>query len=174
MLETVEGFLTRCRSVRVVFDPAGHLGVEIPAEIVEPWFRGKTAYLRRIRTPEPKEAEDHVRDLDAGVVDVGLNFDPVAQITEDPGESVTEGGVPEMADVRRLVRIDAGVLDDVDAVRCSRADRGQRLPDPHFPVEEDIDVSGTGHFHPSHLGTLGERTRQRLGDLPGWTPQVAR
>ena len=98
----------------------------------------------------------------------------MAQIAEDPGESVTEGGVPEMADVGRLVRIDAGVLDHVDAVRCLRAGAGERLPDPHFPVEEDVDVPGTGHLHPPHLGPRRERMRKRLGDLPGWTPQVAR
>ena len=149
-------------------------GVEIPAQIVEAWFCYEASHLLRIQPPKSKESEDYIRDLYSGVVDVGLNLDPVPQIPEDAGKGVTEGGVSQMADVGRLVRVDAGVFDDVDPWGGLGACSGKGVPDPHFPVQKDIDVPATGHFHPPDLGPLRERLREGLRDLPGGTPQVAR
>ena len=61
---------------------------------------------------ELAEADGDVRDLDAGVVDVVLDLDLAAEEAEQPAERVAERGVAQVPDVRGLVRIDGGVLDD--------------------------------------------------------------
>ena len=61
---------------------------------------------------EHPEADDDVGDLDAGVVDVVLHFDRDAAEAQHAHQRVAERGVAQVADVRRLVRIDRRVLDD--------------------------------------------------------------
>ena len=73
---------------------------------------------------ELAEADDDVGDLDAGVVDVVLHFDRRAAEAQDAHERVAERGVPQVADVRRLVRVDRRVLDD----RLVRRRRGSAAP----------------------------------------------
>ena len=63
------------------------------------------------------EADDDVGDLDAEVVDVVLRFDRRAAEAQDADERVAERRVAQVADVRRLVRVDRRVLDDGLAVR---------------------------------------------------------
>ena len=60
---------------------------------------------------EVHEADDDVGHLDAGVVDVVLNVDLMAGGAEHADEGVAEDGVAQVADVRGLVGVDAGVLD---------------------------------------------------------------
>ena len=57
------------------------------------------------------ESNYHVRDLDTGVIDIVLHFDAIAEGLENSHEAVTQNRIPHVADVRRLVGIDAGVLD---------------------------------------------------------------
>ena len=61
---------------------------------------------------ELAKADRDVRDLDAGVVDVVLDLDLAAEEAQQPSEGVAERGVAQVADVRRLVRIDGRVFDD--------------------------------------------------------------
>ena len=61
---------------------------------------------------ELAEADDDVGHLHAGVVDVVLHFDRRAAEGEGPHQRVAERGVAQVTDVRRLVRVDRGVLDD--------------------------------------------------------------
>ena len=61
---------------------------------------------------ELAEADDDVGHLHAGVVDVVLHFDRVAAEAQHAHERVAERRVAKVADVRRLVRVDRGVLDD--------------------------------------------------------------
>src|ERR1017187_4496774 len=58
-----------------------------------------------------EEADDDIGYLDAGVVDVVLHVDLLAGSAEEADKGVAENGVAEMTDVRCLVGIDAGVLD---------------------------------------------------------------
>ena len=58
------------------------------------------------------EADDDVGDLDAGVVEVVLDLDALAEPAEEVDEDVAEDGVSEVPDVRGLVRVDVRVLDD--------------------------------------------------------------
>ena len=76
---------------------------------------------------ELAEADDDVGDLDAGVVDVVLDLDLAAEEAEQPAERVAERGVAQMADVRRLVRIDRRVLDDGLAARREASAAGRPL-----------------------------------------------
>ena len=58
------------------------------------------------------EADDDVGHLNAEIVDVVLHFDRRAAEPEHAHERVAERRVAQMADVRRLVRVDRRVLDD--------------------------------------------------------------
>ena len=65
------------------------------------------------------ETDDDVGDLHAGVVDVVLHPDLVAGFVavgaEQALKGVAQNGVAQMADVRGLVGVDAGVLDQAKA-----------------------------------------------------------
>ena len=68
-----------------------------------------------------KEAHHDVGDLHAGVVDIVLNIDRVPSRSQQANESVAKNGVAQMADVGRLVGINAGVLDQDFAADVGRA-----------------------------------------------------
>ena len=70
---------------------------------------------------ELAKADRDVGDLDAGVVDVVLDLDLAAEEPQQPAERVAERRVAQVADVRRLVRIDRRVFDDRLAARRSPA-----------------------------------------------------
>ena len=59
-----------------------------------------------------EEADHHVGELDAGVVDVVLHLDRRGPGCAAARQHVAEHGVAQVADVRRLVGVDVGVLDD--------------------------------------------------------------
>ena len=61
---------------------------------------------------ELAESDDDVGHLHAGVVDVVLHLDRNAAEALHADERVAERGVPQVSDVRGLVRIDGRVLDD--------------------------------------------------------------
>ena len=103
--------------------PVGDAGVEVPAVEVEPGRVGDRADLVERLVLEDAEADDDVGDLDAGIVDVVLHFDRDALEAQDPDQRVAERGVAQVADVRRLVRIDRRVLDDRLAGRRRRRRR---------------------------------------------------
>ena len=86
--------------------------VEIPAVVIEPRRSAIRLASSSVSCLELLEADDHVRDLHAGVVDVVLHFDRVAAEAQHAHQRVAERGVAQVADVRRLVRVDRGVLDD--------------------------------------------------------------
>ena len=71
------------------------------------------------------EADDDVGDLHAGVVDVVLHFDRRAAEAQHADERVAERRVAQVADVRRLVRVDGRVLDDGLVRRRRRAPRSR-------------------------------------------------
>ena len=58
------------------------------------------------------EAYYNIRNLDAGVIDIVLNFDFVSRGLEYLDKRVANRRISKMADVRGLVWIDIGVLDD--------------------------------------------------------------
>ncbi len=104
--------------------PLGDAGVEVPAVEVDALvgleeLGEEFASAREGFAFEVDEADDDVRDLDAGVVDVILHAYFVTALevvgAEKALEGVAEDGVAEVADVGGLVGIDAGVLDEAEA-----------------------------------------------------------
>ena len=59
-----------------------------------------------------QKADDDIGNLHAGVVDVVLDVDFLSGGAEQADEGVAEDGVAQVADVRGLVGIDAGVFDE--------------------------------------------------------------
>ncbi len=74
--------------------------------------RGSPRPRRPDRCAQVHEAHHHVGELHAGVVDVVLHLDRLAQGAQGPRQHVAQHGVAQVADVRRLVGVDVGVLDD--------------------------------------------------------------
>ncbi len=98
-----------------------------------------------------QEARDHIGDLHAGVIDVVLNLHLFARGAKHADERVAEDRVAQMADVRGLVGIDIGVLDD-DLFRARIAGRRNASfeqpgpiisavePDIQIPIARDFDA----------------------------------
>ena len=129
--------------------PLGDARIEIPAVVVEPRRRrrcaGRPSSVRRLQLAE---ADDDVGDLDAGVVDVVLHFDRRAAESQHADERVAERRVSQVADVRRLVRVDGRVLDDglvADAVSAGLCGRqlalAGRADEERRPVEIEVQVA---------------------------------
>src|SRR6202022_951687 len=112
------------------------------------------------------EADDHVRNLDAGVVDVVLRFDRGALESKRADQRVTERGVAQVADVRGLVRVDGRVLDD--RLLADRAFRRDLLTgageEEGRPVQVQIQVTVRRRGDAGDAGNRPERLRQLLRD----------
>ncbi len=120
------------------------------------------------------EAHDHVRHLDPGVVDVVLDPDLEGPVAENPDEGVAQAGVAEVADVGRLVGIDAGVLDDDPTAGVEGGGRGEEpveLPDEGASVEEQVDVPPAGDLGALHSRSVPQLRGELAGDLPGLAAQ---
>ena len=96
----------------VFFKKLGGFGVEIPAVVIEARLHSGHFYADGSEALHVEEADDDVRDLDTGVVDVILHLNGISGVAKDARHGVAQDGVSEMADVRGFVGIDAGVLDD--------------------------------------------------------------
>jgi len=59
-----------------------------------------------------EQARDDIGDLDAGIVQVVLDLDFVAEVTQRADEDIAEESIAQVADVGGLVGIDVRVLDD--------------------------------------------------------------
>ena len=128
-----------------------------------------------------QKADDHVRDLHAGVVDVILHFDALPGAAQQADEGVAQRRIAQVADVRGLVGIDVGVLDDAfrrvgggrrgrrsGLFEASRKERRARQIKIHIPTASDLDALDAfdgrklcGNF----LRDLPRRALQALGQL---------
>ncbi len=152
--------------------PFGDAGVHVPAVDVEPGRVGDRAHLRERAVLQFPEADDDVGHLDAGVVDVVLHLDGRAGEAERADERVAQRGVPQVADVRRLVRVDGRVLDDGLAGRRGRRRRG---PEPgqqeRRTIEEAVQVAVRRRLDAGDARHRPQCGRQLLGDDPWRLPQ---
>ena len=101
-----------------------------------------------------------------GVVDVVLNLDLASQEAQQPAERVAERGVAQVADVRGLVRVDGGVLDDglVAGGRPPPPGRVEPGVEMMHPIEEKIDVAVGRRLDPRDALDLAEGAGQLLRD----------
>ena len=119
---------------------------------------------------EVDEADDDVGDLNAGVVDVVLHADFVAAFVvvgaEETLKGVAEDGVAEVADVRGLVGVDAGVFDEAEA---GAADVGVLVSgdtaDSSGAVEADVEVARSGDFDAGDAGKFRESRGEFGGEF---------
>ena len=117
VLDVVERRRADLQSLFVFLVPLRDAGVQIPAVIVEARGVRDMAHVVERLVFEFPEADDDVRHLHSGIVDVVLHLDGNPAKALNTHERVAERGVSEMSDVRRLVRIDGGMLDDGLAAR---------------------------------------------------------
>ncbi len=146
-----------------------HLRVEVPAVVVE--LPRDRLHVGEGLLLDVLEAHHHVRHLHAGVVDVVLHPHVVAPVAQHAHERVAEAGVPEVADVGGLVRVDARVLDD-DVARplrrpSSLGEASRQLAGERRPVEEQVHVPAARDLRAPDAGGRGELLGQPLGDLAG-------
>src|SRR6266851_3866428 len=132
----------------VLLVPLRDAGVEIPAVVVEAGLAGERFNLGAGFFLDVGKADDHIGNLHAGVVDVVLNVDFPARVTQQADKAVAENGISQVSDVRRFVGIDAGVLDQ----NLSGRNVGRRLL-----------VSSEGSGHPGAVDSYVEVAR--AGDL---------
>ena len=81
------------------------------------------------------EADHHVGDLHAGVVDVVLHLDAAAGAAQQAHKRVAQRGVAQVPDVRGLIGIDVGVLDDALGALGEGASGG--WPAPRIVAEKN-------------------------------------
>src|SRR5260370_9622008 len=89
------------------------------------------------------EARHHIGDLDAGVVDIILHLDTLAERSQHADERIAQRRVPKVADMRRLIRIDVGMLyNDLFRRRLRGLDLALEQAVAICPAgETDIDVA---------------------------------
>ena len=151
----------------------GHPGVEIPAVVVE--LAGESLDVLQGLLFQVLEADHHVGHLDAGVVDVVLDFDRLADRAQQPGEGVAQDGVAQVSDVSGLVGVDIGVLqDDLARFEARWLVLGwlQQFSENVIPFQEAIEVAGAGDLHFGHAREIGKILHDLGGDLAGRPPQV--
>ena len=171
----MQGFGAPGEGFRIVLVILRGAGVEIPAKVIEGLlgagnqqgdFCGRLLF-------EKVEADHHVRHLHAGVVDIVLHFDGVAESAQHPHEGVAQNGIPQVADVGRLIRIDVGVFDDglAAAGRGVVALAGEQSRAVRAAVEPHVDVAVAGDFHGGDTGDVSGGLDQFRSDFAGWLLQ---
>ena len=196
--EVVKSLGTNGEPLAIAFVPLGDPRVEIPAVVIESRGVGNGADLADRLPFELPEAHDDVGDLDAEVVDVVLRLDRRAQKAKDAHERVAERGVPQMADMRGLVRVDGGVFDDGpgDLIAVRHDPAGEALQQIVAPIEIEVQISvrrgdhsasrpgcrparrrAPGRWHVAPCGAFApaERRRSRRGRRArGWAALQSR
>ena len=112
LFDFFQGLIAEFEARFVFGEPLRDAGVEVPADVVKFGRSGQGFDLGERFFFEVDEAENYVGNLHAGVVDVILDFDQAAGVTQEAREGVAQDRVANVADVGGFVWIDAGVLDD--------------------------------------------------------------
>src|SRR5260370_21770309 len=113
------------------------------------------------------EARHYIGDLDAGVVDIILHLDLLAERSQHADERIAQRRVPKVADMRRLIRIDVGMLyNDLFRRRLRGLDLAREQAGAICrAVETDIDVAGARDLHGRNAFDRNDLRDQFLGNL---------
>src|SRR6266404_3756359 len=135
----------------VFFVPLRNPRVEVPAVIIErPALSSLLNELLNVVFVflfKVEKAHHHVGNLDAGVVDVILYIHVAAGRTQQTYKGVAQDRITQVADMRSLVWVDAGVLDqDLFSFARKASLRFQKKPRSVLAVNSRVDVTGTGDF----------------------------
>ncbi len=122
-LDRVQRLLPDLQVLLVLGVPVRDSGIEVPAVVVKPRLASQLLDLRARLFLDVQKSHHHVGNLHAGVVDVILNIHFPAGKFQQPDKRVAENGVAQVADVGRLIGIDAGVLNQ----NLAGGDFGPRL-----------------------------------------------
>ena len=150
-------FPVRCLGAPV---PLGDPSIKIPTVVIDLLSPGMKIYQQLLHSGEIEtfkvgQPDDNVRYLNAGVVDVILDVDPLSGSTQQPHEGIAQYGVAYVANVRRLIGVDAGVLDQgmEVALLLVKVTLGNLLRS-RLAVELAVDITSTRHGE-------GSKTLQR-------------
>ena len=162
--------------------PRGHRDVDPRAVLIE-------RFVRLRFDAELANSDHNVGNLDAGVVDVVVHLDGMAGAPEHTRDRVSDARVAQVADMRRLVGVGGGVLDESlpgggrpgvgqlePAGRLEIGRHGEHRLRPGADVEVGVDVPRRGHgpcVHPGH-GRRLEAGRKVGGDRGGRATEDAR
>src|SRR5215469_10589028 len=185
VLDSMQSFRAMPEVLSVLLVPLRNAGIEFPAIVIEARLSAEFLDLVPLFLFKMQETDDDIRDLHSGVVDVVLNVNFPLRKTKKTDKCVAENGVAEVSDVRGLVGIDAGVLDENLArgdvgggLVISRKSAGER-----GAVDTGIDVSRAGEFElvetfdgadigDDFLGNHARRLAQFLRQLKGQRQRV--
>ena len=122
VFDGMQRIATRLQICFVVLVPLRNAGIQIPAVVVEARLSSERFDFGARFFLDVRETNDHIGHLHTGIVDVILHIHFPARITQQPNKRVSEHRIPQVTDMRRLVGINAGVLDQNLARRQSSAE----------------------------------------------------
>ena len=114
-----------------------------------------------------RETDHYIGDLHTGIVDVVLDIDFSTRITQQPDKCVSQHRIPQVADMRRLVGINTGVLNQNLARgyvsgRPSVSDQRRGHPSA---IDFDIQIAGRRNLHLRDALDRADPRADRFGDL---------
>ena len=143
-------------------------GVEIPAEIVETDRRvsDEFADFRSGFVFQKVEADDDIGNLNAGIIDVILDFHLAAGGAQHADERIAQHRVAEVADVRRFIGVDVRVFHDhfTGGLR-GRGDGQQQTLRVTGAVKADVDITAASEFYGGDAAYGADIIDQFLGDF---------
>ena len=180
LLNLVQRLEAMLQILLVLGVPLRNARVEIPAVVIEARLGGELFYVSPRFLFKINKSHHHVGDLHARVVDVVLDIHFPARKAQQADERIAQDGVAEMPDVRGLVGINAGVLNENLALGniglglFISKERGGHLG----ALDAGVDVSSAGNLKlletvyradasDNLFGDLAGRFAQLLGELEG-------
>src|ERR1700688_3252314 len=162
------------------------MGVEIPAVVIEARLSSESFDFSASFFLDMQKAHDHIGDLNAGVIDIVLDIDCPARVSQQANKSIAENGIAKMAYVRRLVGINAGVFHQ-NFPFChpfgrllvgGQSGSHQSAVDFHIQVarRRDLhlgDALNRANLIADRFGNLHRRGAKRLGERKNWNSEVA-
>jgi hypothetical protein len=137
------------------------------------WFADELLDLRPRFFLEMSETDNHICYLHPGVIDVVLDIDFPARIAQEANKRVAQDGIAQVPNVRGLVGIDAGVLDENLAWgNLGRRPLVSRQSRRHLTtIHAGVDVPAPSHLQPFKTLWCSETAYDLLGNFPGGLAQ---